>query len=203
MATTGRPRQFDRNEALRKAMALFWRHGYEPTSLAHLKDAMGGISAASLYAAFGSKEALYREAIELYMASIGKEIRKALEDPELDPIEAVERALRSAAREQTRGTQPRGCMVVLSATNCSPENEHIQAAMKAERRRTRLAFRDCLLRAVQSGALDPETDVDSMSAFFSTLLNGISIQARDGASRDELNETIDLALVNLKLRMAA
>lgn len=193
----GRPRQFDRDEALQKAMSLFWRYGYESTSLAQLKLAMGGISAASLYAAFGSKESLYKEAVNLYLATSGGEVREALSNPDLDPIEAITLALRSAVKEQAGGSHPRGCMVVLSATNCSPENEHIQEAMEKERKRTRLAFRHCLQRGIEVGAFHPETDTDSLSAFFSTILNGISIQARDGFTQTELNKVIDVALSSL------
>ena len=88
MARTGRPRGFDKGEAVQQAMALFWEHGYEATSLAQLKAAMGGISTASFYAAFGSKEALFRQAVDSYLATHGQ-VMAPLSDPALPPREAV------------------------------------------------------------------------------------------------------------------
>ena len=197
MATMGRPRQFDRSEALRNAMSVFWRYGYESTSMAQLKQAMGGISAASLYAAFGSKEALYKEAVELYMATSGDQVINALNNTEIEPTEAIAMALRNAAREQTNDKGPHGCMVVLSAINCSPENEHIREAMKAQRRHVRLAFQSRIAQGIASGAVPADADAEALSTYFSTVLNGISIQARDGVTLDVLNKVIDVALTGL------
>ena len=197
MATIGRPRQFDKDEALQKAMVLFWQYGYESTSLAQLRQAMGGISSASFYAAFGSKEALFNEATALYLQNFGEQIRATLRDPELDTITAISMTLKNALREQTKENNPRGCMVVLTATNCSPDNEHIQLAMAEERKRTRLAFRDCIQKGIESATLSADTDADSLSLYFSTLLNGISIQARDHISLEELDKVVDLSLKKL------
>lgn len=194
MARTGRPRQFDRDEALHKAMALFWQYGYESTSIAQLREAMGGISAASFYAAFDSKEALFNETIQLYLQTSGERLRNTLRDTRLDAATAITTALRNALLEQTNDNHPRGCMVVLSATNCSPSNKHIQEAMAKERKQTQLAFRDCIQRAIESGNLTADTDADSLSLYFSTLLNGISIQARDGISLEALEKIIDLSI---------
>ena len=194
MARTGRPRQFDRDEALHQAMALFWQYGYESTSLAQLREAMGGISAASFYAAFSSKEALFNETIQLYLNTAGEQLRTTLSNPELDTVTAIHTAFKQALLEQTDASHPRGCMVVLSATNCSPDNQHIQKAMAEERKQTRLAFRDCIQRGIESGNVSTETDAESLSLYYSTLLNGISIQARDGISLEELNKIIDLSM---------
>lgn len=203
MATMGRPRQFDRDEALQNAMSLFWRYGYESTSMTQLRQAMGGISAASLYAAFESKESLYREAIGRYLKTSAGQIINFLNDSNLEPVEAITQALRNAVREQTRDAEPRGCMVVLSATNCSPENEHIQREMMQQRKRTRLAFRDCIQRGIESGSLSTQTDADTLSLLLSTILNGISIQARDGFSEAELNKALDLSLSTLHAELAS
>lgn len=197
MAKMGRPRQFDREEALRKAMALFWEYGYESTSLAQLKQAMGGISAASLYAAFGSKEALYKEAVSLYMATVGSQLREILDAPDADPLQAIERVLRTAVKNQLDDTRPQGCMVVLSATNCSPENEHLRQVMAGKRENTRIAFRDCIRRGIDSGRLQPDTDAESLAAFLSTVLNGLSIQTRDGLGIDMLNGIVDAAMAGV------
>lgn len=197
MARTGRPRQFDRNEAVHKAMALFWQYGYESTSLAQLREAMGGISAASFYAAFSSKESLFDEAIQIYLDTSGKQLRDTLGDPALDTATAIGTALKSALTVQTESSHPSGCMVVLSATNCSPSNQHIQQAMATEREQTRLAFQDCIQRGINVGTLAADTDAESLGLYFSTLLNGISIQARDGLSLDKLDRIIDLTVSQL------
>ncbi len=197
MARTGRPRLFDRDEAVHKAMALFWQYGYESTSLAQLREAMGGISAASFYAAFSSKESLFDEAIQLYLDTSGEQLRNILRDPTLDTATAISTALKSALTKQTESNHPSGCMVVLSATNCSPHNQHIQQTMAKEREQTRLAFQDCIQRGIGAGFLSAGTDAESLSLFFSTLLNGISIQARDGLNLDKLNTLIDSTVSQL------
>lgn len=179
MARTGRPRGFNRDEAVQQAMRLFWEHGYEPTSLAQLKSAMGGISAASFYAAFGSKEALFREVVERYLRTHGR-VTAALQDAMLPPRAAVEGVLRASARMQTDAAHPSGCFIVLSTAVCSPENQHVQALLAAERQRTREALRACVGRAMEQDELRPDTDVKGLAAVFDTFLVGLATQARDG-----------------------
>ena len=193
MPRTGRPRQFDREEALDTAMALFWRQGYETTSLDQLKAAMGGLSSASLYGTFGSKEALYREALARYLATHGQAVAP-LYDEALPPREALEQALRASARLQTDGgARPTGCMVVLSAANGSPANASLQALVAAERGRNRDAVAACVRRAVASGELRSDTDAAGLAALADALLVGMSVQARDGVSRT----IVDAAISNL------
>lgn len=197
MATMGRPRQFDREEALRQAMALFWEYGYESTSLAQLRQAMGGISSASFYAAFGSKEALYEETVELYLATVGSQMRAVLNDAAVGPLTAIGQALRLAADNLRNNAHPAGCMVVLSATNCAPQNDHLRRAMARERENTRLAFQECLQRGIDAGGLPPGSDAESLALFLSTVLNGLSIQARDGLDPSALHRIVDTALASL------
>ena len=189
MARTGRPRQFNREQALGAAMELFWRQGYEPTSLDQLKAAMGGLSSASFYGAFGSKEALYREALAVYLDTHGRAVAP-LYDEALPPREALEQALRASGRLQTDAALPTGCMVVLSAANGSPGSAPLQALVAEERRRNRNAIGSCVHRAVASGALRTETNVTGLAALFEALLVGMSIQARDGVP----NAVIDAAV---------
>lgn len=192
MPRTGRPRQFDRDVALNAATELFWRQGYESTSLDQLKQVMGGLSAASFYGAFGSKEKLYREALTHYLGTHGQVVA-ALHDAALAPRDALEQVLRLSARMQTDVRLPGGCMVVLSATNASPENNHLQAVVATERQRTRDAIRDCVDRAVTSGELRLDVDAPGLATLAEALLVGMSIQARDGVS----NTAIDAAVSNL------
>ncbi len=192
MPRTGRPRQFDRVGALDAAMQLFWRQGYESTSLDQLKQAMGGLSAASFYGAFGSKEKLYREALARYLGTYGQVVA-ALHDETLAPRAALEQALRLSARMQTDAELPKGCMLVLSAANASPENNHLQALVAAERGRTRDAIRCGIERAAASGELRPEIDAQGLATLAEALLVGMSVQARDGVS----HSAIEAAVSNL------
>ena len=178
MARTGRPRGFDRDEAIRQAMHLFWEHGYEATSLAQLKAAMGDISAASFYAAFASKEALFREVLDHYLATHGR-VTAPLHDHGLTPREAIERTLRGSARMQTDQAHPYGCLIVASASACSPENQHLQALLAQVREGNRAGLLACVRRAVVAGDLPCDTDTAALATMFDTVLVGLTIQARD------------------------
>lgn len=189
MARTGRPRGFDRDEAVQQAMALFWEHGYEATSLAQLKAAMGGISAASFYAAFGSKEALFRESLDRYLATHGQ-VMAPLFDLALPPREAVERTLRGSARMQTDLAHPLGCLVMLSTSTCSPESRHLQALLAQERRRNRAAMLACVERAAAAGDLPRDADAGALATTFDTVLAGLTTQARDRVPRAKLEAAV-------------
>ena len=194
MPRTGRPRQFDRDQALDAAMELFWRQGYETTSLDQLKAAMGALSSASFYGAFGSKEALYREALARNLATYGPAV-SPLYDDALPPREALERALRASARLQTaEGARPTGCMVVLSAANGSAASAPLQALVAAERGRNREAIVACVRRAVASGELRADTDAGGLAALAEALLLGMSVQARDGVPQAAVDAAVSSLL---------
>jgi TetR/AcrR family transcriptional regulator, copper-responsive repressor len=189
MARTGRPREFDRDKAIDAALTLFWGQGYEPTSLHQLKDCMGGISTASFYAAFRSKEALFREAVTRYLETYGQ-ATASLRDALLSPREAIETALRRSARMQTAASHPPGCLIVLGASNCSPENRHIDALLMSERGRNRQAIEAQVARAAANGALRPSADTATLARAFSVFLHGMSFEAKDGATCEELDASI-------------
>ncbi len=189
MPRTGRPRGFDKEQAIEQAMRLFWAQGYEATSLAQLKAAMGGLSTASFYAAFGSKEDLFREALGRYLRSHGL-VLSSLKDVSLPPRESIERALRLSARMQTDPEHPPGCLLVLSQSIGSPENRHLQAWVATEREANRADLQACVERAVASGELSRNTDVGALAEVFNTFLVGLSTQARDGASRKSLERAV-------------
>jgi AcrR family transcriptional regulator len=191
MASRGRPRSFDRDAALRRAMEVFWRHGYEGTSLNQLTTAMA-INAPSLYAAFGSKEALFRDAVELYDATEGALANGALEAP--TAREAVEAMLRGNVADYTDPSKPPGCMIVLAATIGTIGNQGVRDFLAEQRRSGEEVLRRRLQRGVQEGDLPPGTDVKALAAFVTTLQQGLSIQARDGAPRATLEAIVDHAL---------
>lgn len=172
-------------------MEVFWRHGYEGTSLSQLTTAMG-INAPSLYAAFGSKETLFREAVELYDATEGPQVDGVLDAP--TAREAVERMLRGNVADYTDPSNPPGCMIVLAATTGTVGNEGVRDFLAELRRAGEEDVRRRLERGVAEGDLPPGTDVGTLAAFVVTVQQGLSIQARDGASRATLDAIVDHAL---------
>ena len=186
MAERGRPRSFDRDAALRRAMEVFWVKGYEGASISDLTGAMG-IGSPSLYAAFGSKEALFREAIELYGRIEGPEIWDAVENAP-DARAAVEGFLTATAHSFSRPGKPRGCMVVLSQLNTTEASASVCAALRENRAQGQSGLEARLRRAIGDGDLPPSVDVAALAAFYLTVQQGMSIQARDGATRDILEK---------------
>ncbi|ADB51728.1 TetR/AcrR family transcriptional regulator [Conexibacter woesei] len=193
MAARGRPRTFDRDAALRRAMEVFWERGYEGVSLADLTTEMG-IASPSLYAAFGSKEGLFREAVALYGTLEGGATARALA-VQSTARAAIEAMLRDNAAGYTTPGRPTGCMVVLAATNVSPANQGIGDFMAEQRRTAREDVRARIARGVADGDVGPETDVDALAAYVATVLHGLSFEARDGVSCDTLNAIVDRAMV--------
>lgn len=193
MARTGRPRGFDRNDAVTSAMHLFWQHGYEATSLDQLKRCMGGISAASFYAAFGSKQTLYDEALRQYLKTHG-EVMASLSDETLSPREAIELAFRRSVRMQTDPSHPSGCMVVLSVAAGSQNSLALRSPTAATRQTNRDMILSCVRRGIARGELGKETDAGGLAALFEGLLVGFSIQARDGVPAASLDAAITSAL---------
>ncbi len=173
-------------------MEVFWERGYEGTSLSDLTAAMG-IGSPSLYAAFGSKEALFREAVALYNAPENSPVDRALhEQPTARAV--VEAMLRDSADAYTNPDTPRGCMVVLAATTCAPENDAVRNHLTECRRDNHTALRQRLDSGVAEGDLPEGTDTAALAAFYLTVQQGLSIQARDGASREALHAVVDHAV---------
>jgi AcrR family transcriptional regulator len=189
MAQMGRPRQFDRDAALTKAMHLFWQNGYDSTSLSQLKAELG-ISAPSFYAAFGSKEALFQETVALYLKSHGA-VMECLWDTQLPPRDAIELALRDSARMQVEAGHPKGCMVALGVTSAGVvENVAGAAALSAARARNRAGIVACIERGVALQELDPATDVPALAGAFESFLLGLSTLARDGVTIETMDRAV-------------
>lgn len=184
----GRPRAFDRAAALRAAMEVFWRRGFEATSLNDLTRAMG-INPPSLYAAFGDKERLFLEALEHY-----QETRYAscpyVDEPTAKG--AVRRLLEHLADELPSPEHP-GCLMVMTmtTTGCSPE---LKAALGERRAVSRDRFKARIERGIEEGDVPAGTDAGSLADFFGTIITGMALQARDGASRKALRATVERAM---------
>src|SRR5262245_43867420 len=160
----GRPRAFDREQALENAMQVFWRQGYEATSLTDLTTAMG-INPPSLYAAFGDKERLFLEAVDRYETchrGSAADGRAFGEEPTARA--AIERVLRDAVNELARPGQPRGCMLMMAATNCSVES--IRTALAERRAESKALIRKRIAKGVAAGELAAGTDANALAEFY-------------------------------------
>jgi AcrR family transcriptional regulator len=193
MATRGRPRTFDPDVALRRALDLFWERGYEGTSLSDLAQAMG-IASASIYACFGSKEDLFRRVMALYGATAGEPPRRALRESATARA-AVDAMLRATADQVTGSDTPHYCMLVLAAPTGAAENHAVREFIADRRRDQYATIRDRLARAVADGDLTaPPADLDAIARYYTTVVQGLSVQARDGATRAELDTVVTCAM---------
>lgn len=188
----GRPREFDAEKAVMRAMQLFWRQGYEGTSLTDLTEELG-ITRPSLYAAFGSKEALFLKALDLYEANAGYR-EAALAAP---TAHAYARALLEGAADLHGDKRnPPGCLGVQGALVCAPESDTIRKELIRRRKIGEGIIRDRLKRAKTEGDLPPDADPADLARYLSIVIYGITVQAAGGATRKELQSAAKIALKN-------
>ena len=173
-------------------MHVFWEHGYEAASISDLTAAMG-ISPPSLYTAFGDKAQLFLEAIERYGKGPGGFGQRAL-DEEPTARRAVHRLLNEAADELTRDCHPLGCMMVMATTNCSVAAEHIQTALVKRRALGVAMMQARIQRGIDEGELPAATDAGTLANFYATVYQGMSMQAKDGATRASLLASVEMAM---------
>ncbi len=177
--TAGRPRAFDRDKALRLALDLFWRQGFEGTSTSQLTAVMG-IAPPSLYAAFGSKDALYREALALYGSRFGGFVSEPMSAGG-STRRAVEQMLLRAARQFSDAEHPCGCMVANGELQASPNSNALAAEVTALRQAAQHQIGVRLDAARRSGELPEGTDTATLAAYFAMVIQGMAVQAHDGA----------------------
>lgn len=190
----GRPPAFDRETVLSAARETFWAYGYEGASIADLTAAMG-ITPQSLYAAFGSKAALYRAALQQYRA-LNAETFSALGEP-IDTVSAFERILWGSAATFSAVEHPKGCMISTAVLNCASENDVIADHVAALRRNSLDAFAARIERGVREGDMKADTNPRALARFLGAIVQGMSVQARDGASLEELLEIATHAIAEL------
>ena len=159
-----------------------------------LKKAMGGICAPSVYAAYGSKEELFKSALAVYQQ---QECELVWSDFNSRDVRAsIEGLLRNAAISYSSPGKPHGCLVDLSTLNFSPANKGIEDHLRTLRLKTLASLQQRLQRAQDEGELPPATDIAALAAFFTTVLQGLSIQARDGAGRDQMFAIVDCSMAS-------
>lgn len=191
--TKGRPRAFDTDDALQKALELFWRQGYEGTSLSDLTEAMG-INRPSLYAAFGNKEQLFRRALERYLSGPAACFAAAMNEPTARQV--AERMLQGVVRQLGDPGMPNGCLVVQAALASGTEAEPIREVLAAHRNEARLALQRRFRKAIAEGDLPADTDAGTLAGYLMAITHGLAVQAAGGLSAKDLKRIAELALRN-------
>jgi len=187
----GRPREFDAEKALDRALEVFWRKGYEGATLPELTRAMG-INRPSLYAAFGSKEELFRKALDRYAEGPAAYVREALNEPTARAV--AERLLCGAVELAAGGRNPRGCLMVQAALACGEAAESVRRELCSRRAAAEAAIRRRFERARAEGDLPAGADPADLARYVVVVLRGIAVQAAGGASREQLRRVTEVAL---------
>jgi AcrR family transcriptional regulator len=188
----GRPRSFDRGKALDRAMRLFWRRGFEATSISDLTKAMH-ITPPALYTAYGDKKRLFLEAVSRYEEEAGCFAQRALtEEPTAES--AIRRLLHGAVTSFTKPGTPRGCLVVLGAVNCTAGSDDIYKALAGRRRNAEEAVRARIAAGQAAGEFPDDVDVDALAGMVTATLYGLAIKAKDGAPAAQLHKIVDQAM---------
>src|SRR5580704_17269763 len=187
----GRPRSFDVDRHLDHALRVFWRKGYEGTSLSDLTKAVG-VNRPSLYAAFGDKKALFRKALDRYLTGPAAYTQEALKEPTARAV--VERLLKGAADLHTAPRNPGGCLTVQGALASGDAGDSIRQELAAYRAAGEAALRRRFQRAKSEGDLPDTLNPADLAHYVATIIYGMAVQAAGGASRDELQHVVEMAL---------
>ena len=187
----GRPRGFDADEALERALLVFWAHGYEGASLDDLTEAMG-ITRTSMYRAFGNKEELFRKALQRYTEGPASYVARALEQPTARDVATA--FLNGSVRTTTQPGCPPGCFGVQGSLAAGETGRSARDTLAAWRNNGISLLHERLQRAVDEGDLPADTDPGLLARYLMAVSNGIAVQAAGGATRDDLHMVADMAL---------
>lgn len=188
----GRPATFDRERALDRAILLFLRHGYEGSSIAMLTEAMG-VTPPTLYSAFESKENLYIEALARYQ-HLEASYSVPLYQAPTSTYVMVEKILRACAVRFADPLGPKGCMIAIGSLRCGPEDQVVVEATSKARTFALERITDRIVQAKERGEIPQESDTEALSRFLTAVVQGLAIQALDGADLRQLNAIVDVAL---------
>jgi AcrR family transcriptional regulator len=187
----GRPREFNFDEALDRALEVFWRKGYEGTSIPDLTEAMG-INRPSLYAAFGNKESLFNKVLDRYAEKSGIHVREALNEPTAQGV--VEKILRGTIELLSNPRHPHGCLLVQSALTCGEEADCIRLELISRRNRVQIALRERFQQAIDENDLPANSKAADLARFVATFMNGLAVQAASGAKQAELLRVVEMVI---------
>lgn len=182
---------FDRDVALQKAMMLFWRHGYEATSLNDLTSALG-VKPSSIYTVFGDKKRLFLQTVELYLS--GPITSQTIIAQAVNGRDAAMDLLKAAVRGFTGEDTPAGCLLATSAISCSNAASDVQEELAAIRRGIEVKLREKVVASVAVGTLPANADAEALASITMALIQGMSTLARDGASREKLFRLVEAAM---------
>lgn len=174
---------FDREVALHQAMLLFWRHGYEATSLNDL-TAVLGVAPSSIYTVFGDKKGLFLEAVAHYLS--GPVTSETIIEQAATARDAAWGLMQAAAIGFTGAETPPGCLLASAAISCSPAASEVQEELAAIRRGIEARLREKIARSLEAEAIARDIDADALAAHTMAVIQGMSTLARDGASREKL-----------------
>jgi AcrR family transcriptional regulator len=187
----GRPRNFDKAAALDAALKLFWRHGYEGTSMAMLTEAIG-VNVASLYGAFGNKESLFVHCVERYSELNGDLYHESLKKKTARDV--AHSILEGEVELVTRRGTPDGCLMIQGALTTSPDAEKIRQMMVQMRAMAQKWIADRFRQAVVEGDLPPDADPAALACYLMTINSGLAVQAKSGVGKKQLLKVVELAM---------
>ncbi|OKO81471.1 TetR/AcrR family transcriptional regulator [Bradyrhizobium sp. AS23.2] len=187
----GRPREFDAETALDRAMEVFWRHGYEGATIAQLTEAMA-INPPSLYACFGNKEGLLKAALDRYTKLRGVWMDEVVAAPTARDV--AERMLMGIADKQTDPANPPGCLLVQGGIACGTGSENVPFELATRRAQNEDQLRDRFVRAKAEGDLKPTSDPAALARYVSAVSVGMGVMASSGADREALRQVASVAV---------
>lgn len=188
----GRPKCFDEQEALQKAMLLFWKYGYEATSMSDLTKALN-LTAPSIYSTFGDKSQLFHASLEYYLAHEACSLEVIFQQAQTAKI-AIEIYLHESLKKLVQQNKPAGCMLVTATMNCSQEHAPIQNDLLIKRQQVKERIYQRLEQGINEGDLSAKANTQAMTDYYVTVVQGLTIQARDGVGIEQLENVVTLAL---------
>lgn len=196
-AKRGRPQCFDEQEVLHKAMLLFWQYGYEATSISDLTKTLN-LTAPSLYRSFGDKQQLFQRCLEHYLTNEACVLDRIFNEAKTAKV-AIELFLYDNVKRLVQENKPTGCMLLVSTMNCSEQHADLQEEIKQKRLSVKEKIYQRLLQGQRLGEISQTTSVKDMTDYYTTVLQGMTFQARDGVGREQLNQVAAYAMKSWEL----